>query len=78
MELHTLSTAGMNGSVISTSRSTPPSDFGVLGVTGEYLALDVTNHGFKVVLWNHTVANVDGVLERGGSNRTWIGTESAG
>ena len=43
---------------------------------GENLALNVTDHGFSVALWNHTVAKVDGVLRRGGSNRPWIGTKT--
>ena len=64
--------------MISTSHLSATNDFGVigLGVMGENLALNVTDHGFSVALWNHTVAKIDSVLQRGGPNRPWIGTKT--
>jgi 6-phosphogluconate dehydrogenase len=55
-----------------------PADLGVigLGVMGENLALNVTDHGFSVALWNRTEAKVESVLQRGGPNRQWIGTRT--
>ncbi len=53
-------------------------DLGVigLGVMGENLALNVTDHGFSVALWNRTEAKVESVLQRAGPQRQWIGTRT--
>ena len=53
-------------------------DFGVigLGVMGENLALNVSDHGFRVALWDRTEAKVGSVIQRGGPNRPWLGTRT--
>ncbi len=62
----------------STSAVLATADLGLvgLGVMGENLALNVTDHGFRVALWNHTEAKVDSVIQRAGPNRPWIGTRT--
>ncbi|MDQ2666652.1 MAG: NADP-dependent phosphogluconate dehydrogenase [Gemmatimonadota bacterium] len=47
-----------------------------LGVMGENLALNVTDHGFRVVLWDRTEAKVTSLIERSDPNRSWIGTRT--
>ena len=53
-------------------------DLGVigLGVMGENLALNVTDHGFRVALWNHTEGKVTHLIQSAGANRQWIGTRT--
>lgn len=62
----------------STSTTPLPSDIGVIGrgVMCENLALNVTDHGFRVALWNHTEAKVESLIQRSGPNRKWIGTRT--
>jgi 6-phosphogluconate dehydrogenase len=64
--------------MISTSTASPTADIGMigLGVMGQNLALNVTDHGFRVALWNHTEAKVGSLIQRGGPNRQWIGTRT--
>ncbi len=47
-----------------------------LGVMGENLALNVTDHGFRVVLWDRTEAKVASLVQRSEPNRSWIGTKT--
>ena len=47
-----------------------------LGVMGENLALNVTDHGFRVVLWDRTEAKVSSLIQRSEPNRSWIGTRT--
>ena len=47
-----------------------------LGVMGENLALNVTDHGFRVVLWDRTEAKVASLIQRSEPNRSWIGTRT--
>ena len=53
-----------------------PVDFAVigLGVMGENLALNVSDHGFRVALWDRTEAKVAAAIQRGGPHRPWRGT----
>jgi len=62
----------------ATMKAAGRADLGVigLGVMGENLALNVTNHGFSVALWNRTEARVERVIQRAGPNRQWIGTKT--
>jgi 6-phosphogluconate dehydrogenase len=62
----------------STSNTERLADLGIvgLGVMGENLALNVTDHGFSVALWNHTEAKVTHLIESGGADRHWIGTKT--
>ena len=47
-----------------------------LGVMGENLALNVTDHGFRVVLWDRTEAKVASLIQRSEPKRSWIGTRT--
>jgi 6-phosphogluconate dehydrogenase len=47
-----------------------------LGVMGENLALNVTDHGFRVALWDRTEAKVVSLIQRGGPDRPWLGTKT--
>ncbi|MEP6574491.1 MAG: NAD(P)-binding domain-containing protein, partial [Gemmatimonadota bacterium] len=60
----------------STIEGPPAADLGVigLGVMGVNLALNVTEHGFRVALWDRTEAKVTGLIQHGESSRNWIGT----
>jgi 6-phosphogluconate dehydrogenase len=62
----------------ATKHAAGPADLGVigLGVMGENLALNVTDHGFSVALWNRTEEKVESVIQRAGPNRQWIGTRT--
>ncbi len=62
----------------ATMKAAGPADLGVigLGVMGENLALNVTDHGFSVALWNRTEAKVERVIQRAAPNRQWIGTRT--
>ena len=62
----------------STITTRPPADLGVigLGVMGENLALNVADHGFRVALWNQTVAKVDRFVEKHGDSGRWIGAKT--
>jgi 6-phosphogluconate dehydrogenase len=62
----------------STITTPPTADIGVigLGVMGENLALNLTDHGFSVALWNHTEAKVARLIERADGPRQWIGTRT--
>ena len=53
-------------------------DLGVigLGVMGENLALNVTDHGFRVALWDRTAAKVSSLIQRGGPSRPWLATKT--
>jgi 6-phosphogluconate dehydrogenase len=53
-------------------------DLGVigLGVMGENLALNVTDHGFSVALWDRTEAKVERLLQSQDEHRQWIGTRT--
>ena len=58
-----------------TSASTPTADLGVigLGVMGENLVLNVSDHGFRVALWDRTGPKVTSMIQRAGSMRQLIG-----
>ncbi len=62
----------------STNNSARLADLGIvgLGVMGENLALNATDHGFSVALWNHTEAKVTHLIESAGGDRHWIGTKT--
>ena len=65
--------------VLGSISTTPPTaDIGLigLGVMGENLALNITDRGFNVALWNHTEAKVESLIQRAGPNRRWIGTRT--
>ena len=53
-------------------------DLGVigLGVMGENLALNVTDHGFSVALWDRTEAKVESLIQSASADRKWIGTKT--
>ena len=57
-----------------------PAQFGVigLGVMGANLALNVEDHGYSVVVWNHTEAKVEDFLEQQGTNRWVLGAKTLG
>ena len=56
----------------------PAADLGVigLGVMGENLALNVTDHGYSVALWNRTEEKVASAIQRAEPDRKWIGTRT--
>ncbi len=60
----------------STMDPTAGADLGVvgLGVMGENLALNVTDHGFSVALWDRTEAKVESLIQS--ADRKWIGTKT--
>ena len=62
----------------STSTAPPTADIGVigLGVMGENLALNVTDHGFRAALWDRTEAKVARLIQSSGTTRRWIGTRA--
>ncbi len=62
----------------STMDNTAGADLGVigLGVMGENLALNVTDHGYSVALWNRTEEKVRSAIQRAEPNRQWIGTRT--
>ena len=62
-------------STIDTPRS---ADLGVigLGVMGENLALNVTDNGFSVALWDRTEAKVAHLIQSANGRRQWIGTRT--
>jgi 6-phosphogluconate dehydrogenase len=53
-------------------------DLGIigLGVMGENLALNVTDHGFSVALWDRTEAKVERLTQGQDGHRQWIGTRT--
>ncbi|MEO7962756.1 MAG: NADP-dependent phosphogluconate dehydrogenase, partial [Gemmatimonadaceae bacterium] len=53
-------------------------DLGVIGVgvMGENLALNVTDHGFSVALWDRTEAKVERLIQSASADRNWIGTKT--
>ena len=61
-----------------TNAPTPTADLGVigLGVMGENLALNVSDHGFRVALWDRTERKVLGLIQREGPPRPLIGTRT--
>ncbi|MEO8196956.1 MAG: NADP-dependent phosphogluconate dehydrogenase [Thermoanaerobaculia bacterium] len=62
----------------STIETRPAADLGLigLGVMGENLALNVTDHGFRVALWDRTEAKVARLIQRADGNRKWTGTKT--
>ncbi len=62
----------------STIDATHLADLGIvgLGVMGENLALNVTDHGFRVALWDRTEAKVARLIQSVDSSRKWIGTKT--
>ena len=62
----------------STSPALQPAQFGVigLGVMGANLALNVEDHGYGVVVWNHTPARVKRLLAQQGTHRRLLGAET--
>ncbi|MEP6574342.1 MAG: NAD(P)-binding domain-containing protein, partial [Gemmatimonadota bacterium] len=62
----------------STIEGPPAADLGLigLGVMGANLALNVTDHGFNVALWDRTEAKVASLIQRAGPTRRWIGTKT--
>jgi 6-phosphogluconate dehydrogenase len=53
-------------------------DLGIigLGVMGENLALNVTDHGFRVALWDRTETKVESLIRSASPDRQWIGTRT--
>ena len=43
---------------------------------GENLALNVTDHGFRVAVWDRTEAKVARLIQRMDGRRNWIGTKT--
>jgi 6-phosphogluconate dehydrogenase len=62
----------------STTDAAGSADLGVigLGVMGENLALNVTDHGFRVALWDRTEAKVAGLMQRQDGRGQLIGTRT--
>ncbi len=62
----------------STMDAVGGADLGVigLGVMGENLALNVTDHGFSVALWDRTEAKVESLIQRASEDRKWIGAKT--
>jgi 6-phosphogluconate dehydrogenase len=62
----------------STMEAAGGADLGVigLGVMGENLALNVTDHGFSVALWDRTEAKVESLIQSASADRNWIGTKT--
>jgi 6-phosphogluconate dehydrogenase len=62
----------------STMDAARGADLGVigLGVMGENLALNVTDRGFKVALWDRTEAKVESLIQSASADRKWIGTKT--
>ena len=47
-----------------------------LGVMGENLARNITDHGYCVALWTHTKGKVQSFIESGGAGRRWVGART--
>jgi 6-phosphogluconate dehydrogenase len=62
----------------STHDTAAGADLGVigLGVMGENLALNVTDHGFSVALWDRTEEKVTRLIQGAHGPRDWIGTRT--
>ena len=62
----------------STNTEPPHADIGIigLGVMGENLAMNVSDHGFTVALFDRTEAKVTQLIQSGAGRRQWIGTRS--
>ncbi|KAI9843841.1 MAG: phosphogluconate dehydrogenase (decarboxylating) gnd1 [Sclerophora amabilis] len=68
--------AGIN--VGGPARVDPSGDFGLIGlaVMGQNLILNAADHGFKMVVFNRTVAKVDRFLENEAKGKSIIGAHS--